>query len=88
MNVKNDSESFSKLPVCTLKQQKRIGDGICDDDVNVKECQFDGGDCCNPDADIFFCDDCICIQPFNETGEPLPKAYRTQSNTHFQLWNG
>ena len=69
------SSIFQNFSVCTLKQQKRIGDGICDDDVNVKECNFDGGDCCNPDADIFFCDDCICIQPYNETGKTVDAQY-------------
>ena len=24
----------------------RIGDGVCNDDLNTAECNFDGGDCC------------------------------------------
>ena len=27
-----------------------IGDSFCDDENNVAECEFDGGDCCEPHA--------------------------------------
>ena len=26
-----------------------VGNGFCDDDTNILECNFDGGDCCGPD---------------------------------------
>ncbi len=28
-----------------------MGDGGCDDVYNIEGCNFDGGDCCNPDTD-------------------------------------
>ena len=32
----------------------RVGDGRCDDDNNVADCQYDGGDCC-PDTCLSIC---------------------------------
>ena len=54
---------------CESKQKSRIANGICEDDVNVEECDYDGGDCCSQDSNINFCDDCLCIQPHNEVTE-------------------
>lgn len=39
-----------------------MGDGICDDDLNSESCFFDKGDCCNPEADKSFCQDCQCLK--------------------------
>ena len=54
---------------CEYNQVKRIGNGICEDDVNVEECHYDGGDCCEPDSNINFCDDCLCIKPHDKETE-------------------
>ena len=37
-----------------------IGDGYCDDSTNIKECNYDGGDCCNVNSWYLYCKDCIC----------------------------
>ena len=37
-----------------------LGDGICDDIVNVKECTYDGGDCCLLNTDCSYCSICSC----------------------------
>ena len=39
-----------------------VGDGYCDDDTNIESCWFDGGDCCNPDAEKEFCVECACLE--------------------------
>ena len=44
------------------------GDGICDDQNNHAGCNFDGGDCCGPDADTDLCTLCQCL----EKEAPLP----------------
>jgi len=38
------------------------GDGYCDDDNNVEECEFDGGDCCGTNVDETFCSKCECLE--------------------------
>ena len=40
--------------------EKYIGDSICDDLMNNKECRFDGGDCCSLDTECSYCTNCIC----------------------------
>ena len=37
------------------------GDGYCDDGNNNCGCEFDGGDCCNPHANMDYCSECKCI---------------------------
>ncbi len=49
----------------TCPYQSDIGDGYCDDNVNVEECDFDGGDCCRPVNENkpnahWFCSRCSC----------------------------
>ena len=42
-------------------------DGFCDDITNTKECNYDGGDCCDPNA-IYsesYCTDCKCLEGVN-----------------------
>ena len=40
----------------------KINDGICQDETNVPECGFDGGDCCIPQSIMQFkeCQACEC----------------------------
>ena len=49
------------LPTCV--DSKKIGNGICDGDINVGgNCEFDGGDCCKFLIDDSGCsgDSCVC----------------------------
>ena len=48
---------------CT--DEKYIGDGECDDTNNTKECKYDGGDCCNHEAEYWnnSCVECECLDP-------------------------
>ncbi len=39
-----------------------VFDDWCDDEVNIEECNFDGGDCCGEDVQTDFCDICACLQ--------------------------
>ncbi len=38
-----------------------IGDGVCDDDTNISECAYDGGDCCLPEVNMDYCSLCECL---------------------------
>ena len=39
-----------------------IGDQICDDENNISDCQYDGGDCCMDPMDTSYCSVCECLQ--------------------------
>ena len=39
------------------------GDKYCDDEINNCACDWDGGDCCNEDADRTYCKKCVCLDP-------------------------
>ena len=37
-----------------------LGDGICDDETNISECDYDSGDCCLNEITTTNCHECIC----------------------------
>ena len=37
-----------------------INDGICNDENNVEECNYDGGDCCGSCINTDNCTECLC----------------------------
>ena len=46
--------------ICLECQLEAIADGNCQDEVNVPECGFDGGDCCLTNVVTDYCQDCHC----------------------------
>ena len=57
----NKSQNEEKIEkVC--RRHKQIGDGICDDESNVYECDFDGGDCCGSNVNTYYCSVCACLE--------------------------
>ena len=56
------------VAVCDPANEWRIGDNFCEDITNTKECNYDGGDCCNPNAYYLesFCTDCKCLEGKDE----------------------
>lgn len=55
-------KSLVPLPGCALKQPfeiARLGDGWCDElaPYNTADCLWDGGDCCDPKAPFYSCQD-------------------------------
>merc|ERR1712210_166606 len=58
-----------KKPACGSPKYK--GDGVCDDDNNNKDCEYDGGDCCyktvkGGELNLKYCEKCKCIDPENQ----------------------
>ena len=53
---------------CPLKHTWLVGNGYCFDATNNANCNFDGGDCCNPNANTDWCQDCICYEDLNCNG--------------------
>lgn len=47
--------------ILDCKKPEYIGDMFCDDITNNFECNFDGGDCCDPYSFYFACHHCICF---------------------------
>merc|ERR1712050_101758 len=48
-----------------------VGDGVCDDNNNHKDCKYDGGDCCPKSVTggvvkKTYCKECKCIDPKNQ----------------------
>ncbi len=39
-----------------------IWDNVCQDELNVAECLYDGGDCCAPDSNKDDCRVCACLK--------------------------
>ena len=37
-----------------------IGDGFCNDETNIENCNYDGGDCCGYNINTDYCSDCKC----------------------------
>jgi len=51
------------LENCPLPQRDWVGNGMCEDEPNTKECQWDGGDCCDNKSGngYAYCDECECF---------------------------
>ena len=43
---------------CPIPQWR--GNGICEDANNIAACNFDGGDCCGPNVNKQYCEECKC----------------------------
>ena len=56
----NGSSSVEEDLPNTCISHEWIGDGVCDDENNVPECDYDGGDCC-VDTEQKHCKVCECI---------------------------
>ena len=54
-----DTKTYLESSTCDLFSHA-IGDGFCQDEVNNADCNYDGGDCCNPTVLNNNCADCKC----------------------------
>ena len=56
-----------------MSNASTIGDGLCHDENNKAECNFDGGDCCGSCVVKQYCSDCECLGGDNTgNGDPSP----------------
>ena len=39
-----------------------VGNGLCDDETNTLECNFDDGDCCGSNITTTHCSECQCLE--------------------------
>ena len=54
------------LGLCPQHLLHLAGDGKCDDEVNIRDCDFDFGDCCGDSIDKTYCFECQCKHEGNE----------------------
>ena len=52
-------------------QPNLIGDGYCNDEVNIVDCDFDGGDCCGSCINTDLCTSCSCLGNITVVPNPL-----------------
>ena len=45
-----------------------INNGFCNDETNIADCQYDGGDCCGPCVNKDHCLECLCFHSVDNTG--------------------
>ena len=56
-----DTSKNEEIVKKICKYNTVVGDGICDDNANVFECDFDGGDCCGIGTIMDMCLKCQCF---------------------------
>ncbi len=70
--ILDNSGLFSDFPNCPhFLHHHFVGDGHCDDDLNLEDCLFDGGDCCLDEVKTEHCELCEC----HEWERKPPKLY-------------
>ena len=47
-----------------------VGNGFCNDETNILECNYDGGDCCGSCIITDYCTNCTCIGNVISNGVP------------------
>ena len=46
---------------CAAGYHPLVGNGFCNDDTNIAECDYDGGDCCGYIINSEHCTECTCF---------------------------
>ena len=55
-------------PCLDCQNSNTKGDGVCDDRINIEECEYDGGDCCGSNVNDKRCSVCQCLDPNYSSG--------------------
>ena len=64
--------SWELISIADCTQPTKVNDGYCNDETNIPECDFDGGDCCGSCINTDYCTNCTCIG--NVIGNGVPNA--------------
>lgn len=65
-----------------------LGDGYCDDEANVPECDFDGGDCCAEETNNDYCQVCQCFDDENGTNTTDQTPINTTESCPYPAYIG
>ena len=49
------------VETCAAGYHPLVGNGFCNDDTNIAECDYDGGDCCGYNITSEHCTECTCF---------------------------
>ena len=49
------------IETCAAGYHPLVGNGFCNDDTNIAECDYDGGDCCGYSINSEHCTECTCF---------------------------
>ena len=60
------------ISIAECIQPTKVNDGYCNDETNIPECNYDGGDCCGSCINTDYCTNCTCIG--NVIGNGVPNA--------------
>lgn len=61
-----------------------VGDGLCHDEINNADCNYDGGDCCvNVNTDQ--CSECKCLGSGVITSPGFPQKYQNNLNLNWLI---
>ena len=52
-----------------------VSDSYCDDGTNNAQCQYDGGDCCGPNVNTYYCTLCVCHENCQASLELLGNGF-------------
>ena len=52
-----------------------VGNGFCNDETNIAECNYDGGDCCLINVNTDSCSECNCLASGFITSPGFPGNY-------------
>ena len=70
------SECTCYLPeLCATGFHPYVGDGICNDDLNNLDCNYDAGDCCLSNVNTYHCSECSCAVGGVITSPGFPQTY-------------
>lgn len=61
--------------VIDCKNITLVGNGICNDDTNIIECNYDGGDCCGSCIVKTHCLVCLCLQNHTDSNPLIGNGY-------------
>ena len=59
--VKAKNIKLSENDTNTCPNLDLVGDGYCDDELNIPQCWYDLNDCCKMESDRTMCQNCTCL---------------------------
>ena len=72
------------LETCAAGYHPAVGDGYCNDETNIQQCNFDGGDCCGVCVNSDLCTNCFCL---GDLVSMRPNALIGDGVCHYNLNN-